>query len=76
MTMARMDALSGTGIRAAPESWVLDPHPTAPGGGGLGLRELFIGQRRDVRIPDVAVLSEVIVVQVAEGIGIHLATRF
>jgi hypothetical protein len=44
-------------------------------GVALVLRELLIGERGYVHIPDVAVLTEVIVVEMAEGIGIHVVTR-
>src|SRR6202011_5080668 len=40
------------------------------------LRELLIGERCDVRIPDVAVLTEVIVIEMTEDIGDHVATMY
>src|ERR1700686_2515396 len=40
------------------------------------LRELLVGERSNVRIPDVPVLIEVIVVEMAEDIGHHVATMY
>jgi hypothetical protein len=73
----RYDAVD---VAQAAEPEVIDAHQVddlvadrAMGITGV-LDELVVGERRDVRIPHVAVLGEVVAVEMTESISIHAGT--